>query len=68
MSPQCAAVLKFMRRNGSITPLAAQKSLGIQRLGARVWDLRREGFDIDRELVQVNTRYGVTRVARYSLE
>lgn len=60
-------MLGYLKRRGSITPLQAQRDLGIQRLGARVYDLRREGVEIEAELVRRRTRYGEARVARYSL-
>jgi hypothetical protein len=67
MKPQCALILGYLKRRGSLTPLEAQQRLGIGRLGARIYDLRRDGYDIDAELVWKRTRYGEARVARYSL-
>ena len=41
-----ARVLQHLRERGSITPLEALSEFGCMRLGARIWDLRHEGYDI----------------------
>ena len=61
-------ILAYLEQNGSITPLEAQKLFGCMRLGARIWDLRRDGYEIQKEMVTVETRNGGTAVvARYRL-
>ena len=61
-------ILAYMEKHGSITPLEAQREIGCMRLGARIWDLRRDGYNIVREMVEVPTRNGgKTTVARYRL-
>lgn len=68
MNPQCQRLIDYLTRHGSVTPLEAQSELGIGRLGARIFDLKRQGFGIKTEIVEVPTRFGTTaRVARYSL-
>ena len=48
--------------------MEAWSELGIYRLGARVFDLKASGHDIDRELVPVSNRFGEEcRVAQYRL-
>jgi len=66
---QCGMVLEYMRDNGGITGLDATNDLGIQRLGARIWELKHElGYQIKSELVIVKNRRGEPcRVKRYSL-
>lgn len=64
---QNTAVLDWLRRYPSITPLEAMNKLGIMRLGARIYDLRQAGHDIEREMIEVSTRDGTTHVARYRL-
>ena len=44
---QSAAILRHLRRNPSITPLEALRQYGCLRLGARIWDLRKQGHAID---------------------
>jgi hypothetical protein len=39
-------VLDYLKRFGSITPIEALADLGIMRLGARCYDLKKEGHDI----------------------
>ena len=66
---QTDRVLRYMRDFGSITPLQALGDLGVMRLGARIWDLRREGHCISRRMVSGKNRYGeATSYAAYRLE
>lgn len=66
---QTDRVLRYMRDFGSITPLQALGDLGVMRLGARIWDLRREGHHITRRMVSGKNRYGeATSYAEYRLE
>lgn len=65
---QTELVLEYLRRYGSITPAEALGEFGCMRLGARIWDLKRDGYDITMELVQSTNRLGRTvRYARYRL-
>lgn len=59
-------VLDYIRETGSITPLEAIKELGVLRLSAVIFDLKKEGNAIKSELVPVQTRYGTAHVAKYS--
>jgi len=64
---QCERLLDRLKR-GPITPMEAWSELGIYRLGARIFDLKASGHDIDRELVPVSNRFGEEcRVAQYRL-
>ena len=59
-------IRQYLDDFGSITPLEALKDLGIMRLGARIWEMIREGDPIVRETVTDKNRYGqTTRYARY---
>jgi len=59
-------IRKYLSDFGSITPLEAMRDLGIMRLGARIWELIREGEPIVRETETGKNRYGkTTRYARY---
>lgn len=65
---QTEKVLRHMKRFGSITPLEAMEEYGIMRLGARIWDLKREGHLIQLEDVKGRNRFGEpTRYAKYCL-
>lgn len=46
VSPQARKVLRHLEKNRSITPLEALGVYGIFRLAARVYELRKEGFDV----------------------
>lgn len=61
---QAAQILHYLKDGHKITPLVALKRFGCLRLGARIWDLKRDGIKIKSELVEVGPG---KRVARYSL-
>lgn len=47
---QTAQVYEYMQTHGSIDPFRAFTELGILRLGARIWDLRDAGVEIESEM------------------
>ena len=59
-------VLDYIRETGSITQLEAIKELGVLRLSAVIFDLKKDGNAIKSELIPVQTRYGTAHGARYS--
>lgn len=63
-------ILRYMKEEGSITPLDAIREFGCLRLGARIWDLKNiDGIRIKAEMETHKNRYGKTvSYARYSLE
>ena len=65
---QCEKILRFLEDEGSITPLDALREFGCMRLGARIWDLKRQGFEITKTMETRPNRYGQTvRYARYTI-
>ena len=65
---QCDLILRYMQDEGGITPWEAMKEFGCMRLGARIYDLKRRGFAIERTLVSDVNRYGKhVQYARYSV-
>ena len=61
-------IRKYLDDFGSITPLEALADLGVMRLGARIYDLRKKGYSITRETEKSENRYGQpVRYARYRL-
>ena len=62
-------ILKYLRDFGSITPLQALEDLGVMRLGARIYDLKKAGHPISRRMVTRENRYGErVSFAEYRLE
>ena len=65
---QQAAVLAYIIQHDSITSMEAFERLGVTRLSAVVYNLKRKGYKIKSEPEQVKTRYGATAtISRYSL-
>ena len=62
-------VLRHLEDVGELSPVDAMERYGIMRLGARIWDLRREGHRITRTMKSCTNRYGDTvRYASYRME
>lgn len=65
---QSDRVLRHLQDFGSITQVTALRDYGIMRLGARIWDLKRQGYDIRTEREEGLNRYGErTAYARYRM-
>lgn len=61
-------VMEYIRRYGSITTLQAIDDLGILRLGARISELRKQGYNIAATVEKGKNRNGEeTRYHRYFL-
>ena len=54
---------RYLAGGGKLTPIEALDRFGCFRLGARIYDLKRAGWKIHRELIKVGSK----RVAQYSL-
>ena len=69
MCTQKEMILNHLKKYHKLTDLEAYRDYGIRRTGARVWDLRREGYNIRTELTTKPNRYGKkTTFATYILE
>ena len=64
MRSQCNAIIDYLATGRSLTPLEALRRWGCFRLGARVWDLKRQGHRIHSSMVE---RAG-KRFASYRLD
>ena len=65
---QCNRVLAYIEKHGSITQLEALMELGVMRLASRISNLRKSGYEIDCEWVEVTNRFGEKcRIKSYSL-
>lgn len=53
-------IIEYIAEFGSITQLEALNDLGVMRLASRISDLRRNGYEIESEIVGVKNRYGET--------
>jgi hypothetical protein len=60
---QCKQIKKHLQKHGSITPIDALKLYGCFRLGARIYELRRQ-MSIETEMIRENNK----RFAKYVLK
>jgi hypothetical protein len=68
MATQRQRLLTYLEKHDKINPIEAWRKLGIYRLGARIFDLRAEGWYITKDMVDVQNRFGETcKVAEYRL-
>lgn len=61
---QSEMILEALQRGEAVTPLFALQRFGCFRLGARIWDLKQAGHEIDMQLIDVGNG---KHVASYSL-
>jgi hypothetical protein len=57
MKTQNELILEHLRKGNSITPLDALNRFGCFRLGARIWDLRKQGHNIIEKTVRNNGKH-----------
>ena len=61
-------VLRYLQTGKRLTARDALQTFGVMRLAVRILDLKDSGYEIRREMVEVNNRFGATvKVARYFL-
>jgi hypothetical protein len=51
-------ILQHLEKHGSITDLDAYRLYAVRRLGARIWDLRADGFKIRSQNTKGKNRFG----------
>lgn len=61
---QTAQILAHLKTGRSITPIDALNRYGCFRLGARIYDLKQDGHNIYKEMVETDSG---KRVASYTL-
>ena len=66
MMSQNTWVYRQLKKGRGLTAKQARNEHGIERLSARIHNLKDEGWDIDTHMVRVENRYGqICHVARY---
>lgn len=63
IASQGEQILAYLSAGNALTPLDALNKFGCFRLGARIYDLKKDGYAIQTELVEI----GGKRVARYHI-
>jgi hypothetical protein len=61
---QSKMILESLLRGEKLTPLDALKNFGCFRLGARIYELKKKGYNIQKELFRTEQN---KKVARYYL-
>ena len=54
---QTQAIYEYLKQGNSITPLEALEKFGCFRLGARIWELKDQGFNIQMTMVKNNGKH-----------
>ncbi len=62
---QCDQIAAYLTEHGAISDTVARELFGINRLAARIWDLRRKGYKIESETLYFTTRLG--RMGKYAV-
>ena len=62
---QCERLLEYLDSDYGIDPITAWTELGIYRLGARVFDLKKQGHVINKTDKVVRNRWGEKCVVAY---
>lgn len=66
---QCQRVLSYIRQFGSITSLQAYTDLSVTQLGARVYELKEQGYEFTKERINTTNRFGEpTHYDKYKLK
>lgn len=55
---QKQAILQYIKDFGGITSMEAYMDLGITQLGARIFELKEDGYDFDKTTIKALNRYG----------
>ena len=55
---QCQRVIKYIKDFGAITSFQAYTDLGITQLGARIFELKKQGYKFATEYKSTKNRYG----------
>lgn len=63
-SDQGSRILDYLKAGNRITPIESLNLFGCFRLGARIWDLKKQGHNIESTMVKLNNG---KRVASYRL-
>ena len=55
---QCQRILDYMKQYGSITSWEAYRDLSITQLGARLFELKKQGYVFEKERIATTNRMG----------
>ena len=68
LKSQTKAIKDYLEAGNSITSMEAYDKFGCTRLSARIFDLKKAGYNIQTIMMEGQTRYGTTtRYAKYIL-
>ena len=68
MTKQQERVLEYIKGGNKITSLDAFNQLGITRLAAVIFDLKKDGYFIDRKSTRLNSSHGYISYAVFCLK
>ena len=66
---QCDKILKYLNDFGFITSYEAFTDLGVTQLGARIFELKLQGYEFEAGIIERKDRYGEpVRFRKYKLK
>ena len=68
MESQNEQIRKYLESGKSLTPLDALYQFGCFRLGARIYDLRKQGMTIKARTVQITSAGKKKHITKYSVK
>ena len=68
MKTQKDLVLNYLKKYKKNNPIVAFRKCGTMRLSAIIFELKKDGWKIESERKDVETRFGKTSIAQYVLK
>ena len=65
---QTKLILEHLLKGKSLTHIQAEKLFDCSRVGARIWDLRQLGYNIESPLIPIKTKRGIKHVSKYFMK
>lgn len=60
-------ILNWLQYHGPLTQKIASEKLAVGRLGARIYDMQKEGHVFEHKTIEVSNQYGTAHVTQYTL-
>ena len=68
LPPQTKEILSYLQEGNTLTPIEALTKFGCFRLGARIWDLRNAGYNIEKKMVGDKKKFAQYKLSTGTLQ